>query len=79
MVTPTATPSTTPSLVTFTNFNHVKHTRDNYPTWLPQIVPHLKGGNLFGYVDGPFPCPSLVITTSKDGAYFTQANLAFLQ
>ncbi|KAL9390029.1 hypothetical protein Peur_018634 [Populus x canadensis] len=39
-------------LITFTNFNPVKLTQDNYPLWLPQIVPHLRGGNLFGYVNG---------------------------
>lgn len=47
----------TPPLITFTNFNPVKLTRDNYPLWLPQIVPHLRGGNLFGYVDGTTPPP----------------------
>ena len=45
----------TPPFITFTNFNPVKLTRDNYPLWLPQIVPHLRGGNLFGYVDGTTP------------------------
>jgi hypothetical protein len=78
MATPTATSSTTPSLVTFTNFNHVKLAQDNYPTGLPHIVPHLKGVTLSGYVDGSFPCPAPIITTSKDGACLTQANLAFL-
>jgi hypothetical protein len=44
-----------PPLITFTNFNPVKLTRDNYLLWLPQIVPPLRGGNLFGYVDGTTP------------------------
>jgi hypothetical protein len=78
MASSSGTPSTVPALVTFTNFNPVKLTQDNYPTWLPQIVPHLKGGNLFGYVNGTFPCSDPAITTSKDGVSFTQANPAFL-
>ncbi|GFZ15769.1 hypothetical protein Acr_25g0001780 [Actinidia rufa] len=61
MTTQTSTP------VTFTNFNPVKLTMDNYPLWLTQIVPHLKGGNLYGYVDGSIPCPPPTIPTpSKD-------------
>jgi hypothetical protein len=52
-----ATLSSTQSLplITFTNFNLVKLTRDNYPLWLPQIVPPLRGGNLYGSVDGTTP------------------------
>ncbi|GFY97861.1 hypothetical protein Acr_12g0004020 [Actinidia rufa] len=61
MTTQTSTP------VTFTNFNPVKLTMDNFPLWLTQIVPHLKGGNLHGYVDGSIPCPPPTIPTpSKD-------------
>jgi hypothetical protein len=56
----------TSTLVTFTNFNPVKLTMDNYPLWLPQIVPHLKGGNLYGYVDGSIPCPPPTIPTTND-------------
>jgi hypothetical protein len=41
----------TPPLVAFTNYNLIKLTKDNYPIWLPQIVPHLKGRDIFGYVD----------------------------
>ena len=45
----------TSPLITFTNFNPVKLTRDNYPPWVPQIVPHLRGENLFGYVNDSTP------------------------
>ena len=48
----TSSSTQTSPLVIFTNFNHVKLTRDNDPLWLPQIVPHLRGENLFGYDDG---------------------------
>ena len=40
-----------PQLVTFSNFNFVNLTQDNYPIWLPQIIPHLRGGNIFGLMD----------------------------
>lgn len=74
----TSTQLQPPALVTFTNFNSFKLTRDNYPLWLPQIVPHLKGGNLFGYVDGTYPCPSPTITSTKDGVTTTSPNPACL-
>ena len=61
---------------------------DNYPLWLTQIVPHLKGGNLYGYVDGSIPCPPLTIptpskdvdfasTTTYDAAVSTSPNPAY--
>ena len=53
-------------LVTLTNFNPIKLTMDNYPFWLPQIVPRLKWGNLYGYVDGSIPCPPPTITTPNE-------------
>jgi hypothetical protein len=62
---------------TSTNFNPIKLTQDNCPTWLPQIVPHLKGGNLFGYINDIIPCPLPSITITKDGVPSTQPNLAF--
>jgi hypothetical protein len=67
-----------PQLVTFSNFNLNKLTQDNYPTWLPQVIPHLKGGNLFGYVDGSIPCPPPSITTMKEHISSTTTNLACL-
>jgi len=69
----------TPLLVTFTNFNATKLTSTNYPVWLPQIVLHLKGGNIYEYVDGSTPCPSPTVTTIKDGVSTTSPNPAFLQ
>jgi hypothetical protein len=68
----------TPPLITFTNFNPVKLTRDNYPLWLPQIVPHLRGGNLFGYVDGTTPPPPSTVSSTIDGVTITSPNPAFL-
>jgi hypothetical protein len=84
---PTETPLTpvmisthyqTPMLVTFTNFNPTKLTNTNYPVWLPQIVLHLKGGNIYGYVDGSTPCLSPTMTSTKDGVSTTSPNPAFL-
>jgi len=68
----------TPPLVTFTNFNPTKLTGVNYSVWLPQIVQHLKGGNIFGYVDGSTPCPPPSVTSTKDGVSTTSPNPAFL-
>jgi hypothetical protein len=65
-------------LIIFTNFNPVKLTRDNYPLWLPQIVPHLRGGNLFGYVDGSTPPPPSTVSSTIDGVTTTSPNPAFL-
>jgi len=65
-------------LVTFTNYNPIKLTKDNYPVWLPQIVPHLKGGNIYGYVDGSITCPSPTVTSTKDGISTTSPNPASL-
>jgi hypothetical protein len=69
----------TPLLVTFTDFNPTKLTSTNYPVWLPQIVLHFKGGNIYEYVDGSTPCPSPTVTTIKDGVSTTSPNPAFLQ
>jgi len=71
-------PDQTPPLVTFTNFNPTKLTNVNYPVWLPQIYPHLKGGNIFGYVDGSTPCPPPTMTSTKDGVSTTSPNPTFL-
>jgi hypothetical protein len=69
---------TTSTILTFTNFNPIKLTQDNYPIWLPQIVPHLKGCNMFGYVDDTIPCPPPTISITKDGVDSIEPNPAFL-
>jgi len=43
-----------------------------------KFVPHLEVGNLFGYVDGSFPCPSTTLSSTIDGITSTQQNPAFL-
>jgi hypothetical protein len=65
------------NLVTFANLNPIKLTRDNYPIWLPQIVPHLKGGNVYGYVDGSITCPPEFIETTKDIVVTKTPNPAY--
>ena len=57
------------NLVTFANLNPIKLTRDNYPIWLPQIVPHLKGGSI--------PCPPEFIETTKDTIVTKTPNPAY--
>jgi hypothetical protein len=71
-------PPALPALVTFNHFNPLKLTSSNYNHWIQQIVLHLKGGNLFGYVDGTHcsPPPTLVITT--DGVVSVSPNPEFL-
>ena len=56
----------TSNVVTLTNFNPVKLIKDNNPIWLPQIFPHLKGGNVYNYIDGLITCPPPTITTTKN-------------
>jgi hypothetical protein len=69
----------TPPLVTFSNFNPLKLDRDNYNLWIPQIVPQLKGGNLYGYVDGTILAPPPTVSnTSDDGVVTITPNPAFL-
>jgi hypothetical protein len=46
--------------------------------WIPQIVPHLKGGNLFDYVDGTHCSPPLTLVTTTDGVVSVSPNPEFL-
>ncbi|XP_021815103.1 uncharacterized protein LOC110757711 [Prunus avium] len=43
----------------------VRLERDNYPTWLAQIVPVLRSRRLLSYVDGSCPSPSPTIPDPK--------------
>jgi hypothetical protein len=65
------------NLLPFPTSTSTKLTQDNYPTWLPQVIPHLKGDNLFGYVDRSIPCPPPSITTVKEHISSTTTNSAF--
>jgi hypothetical protein len=71
-------PPTLPALVTFNHFNPLKLTSGNYNHWIPQIVPHLKGGNLFGYVDGTHCSPPPTLVTTTDGIVSVSPNPEFL-
>ncbi|KAI4297314.1 hypothetical protein L6164_037208 [Bauhinia variegata] len=44
----------------------LKHTSKNFAAWHLEIVALLEGLNLFGYIDGSYPCPPPTITV--DGA-----------
>lgn len=69
----------TPPLVTFNNFNILKIDRDNYNLWIPQIVPLLKGGNVYGYVDRTILAPPPTVSnTPENGVVTITPNPAFL-
>ena len=57
---------------------HQTHSKKHYPIWLSQVIPHLKGGNLFRYVDGFIPCSPPYITTVKEHISSTTTNSASL-
>jgi hypothetical protein len=73
-----ANPPALPTLITFNHFNPLKLTPGNYNHWIPQIVPHLKGGNLYGYVDGTHRSPPPTLVTTTDGVVSISPNLEFL-
>ena len=58
-----------PSPTTLTTIHHlitIKLTRDNYLVWKAQIVSHLKGQHLYGYLDRTTPAPPQVITIAAN-------------
>jgi hypothetical protein len=75
---PAANPPALPILITFNHFNPLKLTPGNYNNWTPQIVPHLKGGNLFGYVDGTHRSPPPTFVTTTNGVVSVSPNPKFL-
>ncbi|XP_019173915.1 PREDICTED: uncharacterized protein LOC109169487 [Ipomoea nil] len=46
----------------------IKLTSTNYLFWRAQLVPFLRGQNLYGFVDGTNACPSEFISTSSSTA-----------
>ncbi|BFG24951.1 hypothetical protein CerSpe_112250 [Prunus speciosa] len=56
------------SSIDFPSIHHVisiRLERDNYPTWLAQIVPVLRSRRLLGFVDGTSQCPFLTMPDPK--------------
>jgi hypothetical protein len=47
------------------HFITIKLTQDNYLLWRAQLIPYLRGQNLFGYLDGSVPCPAITIPNSS--------------
>ena len=51
----------------------IKLKRDNYLLWKAQIVPYLRGQDLFGFLDGSRPAPTAsatdISTSQPDAAY----------
>lgn len=43
-----------PTLTTLHHLLIIKLTRDNYLLWKAQVVPYLKGLQLYGYMDGSY-------------------------
>jgi hypothetical protein len=59
--------TTTHSLTPIQHLITIKLNQDNYLLWKAQIVPYLKGQNLFGFIDGSLPSPpSILSQTSTD-------------
>ncbi|KAJ0093923.1 hypothetical protein Patl1_25280 [Pistacia atlantica] len=48
------------------HFITIKLTKDNYLPWRVQLIPYLRGQNLFGYLDGSIPCPPITIPSSTN-------------
>ncbi|KAL3835707.1 hypothetical protein ACJIZ3_010443 [Penstemon smallii] len=48
----------------------IKLTDENYLLWKTQILPYLKGHNLFGYIDGSFPPPQVLGEKSQPNLDF---------
>ncbi|XP_012846718.1 PREDICTED: uncharacterized protein LOC105966675 [Erythranthe guttata] len=73
----TASATNTSSLPIFnpsSSINVTKLTRTNYPIWKAQILPYLKGQEVFGYVDGTIKAPPATLTvngTSTPNPEFT--------
>lgn len=57
------------------HFITLKLTIDNYPLWKAQIVPFVKGQQLFGFVDDTVPPPS----SNPDGSINTECTCWLLQ
>ncbi|CAL9007689.1 unnamed protein product [Prunus brigantina] len=57
--------SSTLDLPSISHVISVRLERDNYPTWLAQIVPVLRSRRLLSYVDGSCPSPSPTISDPK--------------
>jgi hypothetical protein len=52
-----------------------KLTRDNFLLWQTQVLPEIRGAQLFGFLDGSVEEPAKTVkTTDKDGAEVTVPN-----
>ncbi|KAJ0040318.1 hypothetical protein Pint_28354 [Pistacia integerrima] len=65
----TSNSSTATNSILPTQLHHfitIKLTKDNYLLWRAQLIPYLRGQNLFGYLDGSIPCPPITIPSSTN-------------
>ncbi|XP_019160056.1 PREDICTED: uncharacterized protein LOC109156666 [Ipomoea nil] len=69
-ITPAVATTTPPSNVLHQAHHYVsiKLTATNYLFWRAQLVPFLKGQNLFGFVDGTSVCPPELVAASSSDA-----------
>ncbi|KAJ0035570.1 hypothetical protein Pint_25899 [Pistacia integerrima] len=61
--------STATSSILPTQLHHfitIKLTKDNYLLWRAQLIPYLRGQNLFGYLDGSIPYTPITIPSSTN-------------
>lgn len=67
--------NSTKSTVSSVNFNFASHfitlelSIDNYLLYNAQILPFLKGQQLYGYIDGSIPKPSPTVNGISNPAY----------
>uniref|UniRef100_A0A2N9I5M9 Reverse transcriptase Ty1/copia-type domain-containing protein n=1 Tax=Fagus sylvatica TaxID=28930 RepID=A0A2N9I5M9_FAGSY len=70
--------TTTPSLTPIQHLITIKLNQDNYLLWKAQIVPYLKGQNLFGFIDGSLPSPPSILPQTSTDLTQPPLNLDFL-
>ncbi|XP_037474480.1 disease resistance protein RGA2-like [Triticum dicoccoides] len=58
----------TPSIASLGHTITEKLTRENFLVWKAQVLPHIKGAGLMGYLDGSIKEPTAVIYSEKDVA-----------
>lgn len=66
---PSQSPSQTSIITAATHNINIKLTIENFLLWQAQIIPFLKGHQLYGYVDGSIPSPAPTLDGKPNPAY----------